>query len=631
MCVHHLHRRGALESPSQDGERNAREPHLGPVRPSPREVTQSMSKREPPVAAQDRDTPAPSVPRPNPEAPAPDAASSERRSTTLQWNPSIGLGSAPSGAVQASDSASISGARRVAAENADAVLEPPRMPLSELRPDADALSRATLPSAIDTPPSSLTRADAAPPLVGHATPVVPGLPPSARSVEAPTPPSTRLFGTPSRRTTPPPLPKVPGAMPARSLTPGPRPMVRSMTPPPGNSHPTPRSLSPSPRRDQAITPRPSASPAAQGATATSTDADPRGTKNPALRATGFSGLSQGVPLSHWLELVQIGRRDAVISLRTKNGDESHIWCRQGEIVDAQTGSLLGEDAVYCILELEDGDVSIEFTPCERPKTIATPTFALMLEASRRKDHAAESSGPRAVPKLHGERMQSDDTPVSRPITGVARPYDTRITSNPPDAGVVSSTRPHVTNFEPSSQRQPSNNQWKHPHAFGIAFALVCGGLALWLLWRPGNEAQSPALKPPSAPLAKPAPAPHRPPTSPAATAAPPPRTELADDAPPAPTAPVVAAAPARLEPEPAATETVERARAAAPARPRRATHNPAPAARVAVKETSTSEPTETATPPVEAKKEEPRVRLIEERKPRVQVIEELPPDVRVIE
>jgi hypothetical protein len=588
-----------------------------------------MSKREPPVAAQDHDTPAPEAPRPSPELPALDPASGQRRSTTLQWNPSIGLSSVASDGGDPSDSSSISGARRVGAtENADAVLEPPRLPQSELLPDTGGAARATLPSAIDTPPSTLMRADAAPPLMGHATPVVPGLPAGARSGEAPTPPSARLFGTPSRRTTPPPLPKVPGAMPARSLSPGPWPMARSMTPTPGNTHPTPRNLSPAPRRDPALTPRPSASPVAPGAAAHSADADPRGTKNPALRATGFSGLSQGVPLSHWLELVQIGRRDAVISLRTKNGDESHIWCRQGEIVDAQTGSLLGEDAVYSILEFEDGDVSIEFMPCERPKTIATPTFALMLEASRRKDHAAESSGPRALPRLHGERMQNDDTPVSRPIGGVSRPFDTRITSTPPDAGVVSSTRPHVRNMDPSSMLEASNTQWRHPHAFGIAFALVCGGLALWLLWRPGSAAQSPALTPPPAPLAKPAP--KRAPLPPAATAAPPPRPELASDTPPAASsAPVVTAAP---EPAPAA-DSIERPRAAAPARPRRPTHSPPPPAPrpATVREASVSEPAEPAPPPVEAKKEEPRVRLIEERQPRVQVIEELPPDVRVIE
>lgn len=482
-----------------------------------------MSKREPPVAAQDHDDPA--APAPTPDAAALDSVNSQRRSTTLQWTPAIGLSPSPSQGADPSDSASTSGARRVAG-TADAEAEPKpaeRSPLpeSELRREGGAPSRATLPSAIDTPPSSLTRADAAPPSTGHATPVVPSGTPFTRSVEGPTPPSTRLFGAPpsSRRMTPPPLPKVPGAMPPRNLTPGPRPIARSVGPTPGSTNPTPRNLSPVPHREQTVTPRPSASPQAHGAAATahSADADPRGTKNPALRATGFSGLSQGVPLSHWLELVQIGRRDAVISLRTKNGDESHIWCRQGEIVDAQTGSLLGEDAVYCILELEDGDVSIEFTPCERPKSIATPTFALMLEASRRKDHAAESSGPRAVPQLPGERMHSDDTPVSRPATGVSRPFDTRITSVPPDTGVVSSTRPHVKNLDAAWTPQASNTQWKHPHAFGIAFALVCGSFALWLVWRPTAEPQAPALKPPPALVAKPAP--KRAPVPPAASAA----------------------------------------------------------------------------------------------------------------
>jgi hypothetical protein len=400
-----------------------------------------------------------------------------------------------------------------------------------------------------------------------------------------------------------------------------------------------------PRRDDAITPqRPGAAPEA------SSSDDPRGTKNPALRATGFSGLSQGVPLSHWLELVQIGRRDAVISLRTKNGDESHIWCRQGEIVDAQTGSLLGEDAVYRILELEDGDVSIEFTPCERPKTIATPTFALMLEASRRKDHAAESSGPRAVPHLGeratgeratgeratGERATGENTPVSRPSTGSMRALGSR--SSPPIGdSVVSSTGAHIRSYDPPSQQQPSSTQsstqWKHPRAFGAAFALVFALLALWLLWSPGGEPARPAARPLPAPVARPAPAPtakRAPP--PAATAAPLAKPEPTSEPTPAPSAsedPSAAVAPARPEP---VAEAVER-RAPPPVRSRRVVHSPPPAPPrpAPVKEASASEPTEPATPAAEVKKEEPRVRLIDERKPRVQVIDEQPPDVRVID
>src|SRR5688572_18885467 len=82
--------------------------------------------------------------------------------------------------------------------------------------------------------------------------------------------------------------------------------------------------------------------------------DSRGRHNPALRATGFSGVSRGVTLTQWLEMVEVGRRDAQICLRDKEGNLGFLWCKAGEIIDAEAGPLRAEEAVERILELDSG-------------------------------------------------------------------------------------------------------------------------------------------------------------------------------------------------------------------------------------------------------------------------------------
>jgi hypothetical protein len=90
------------------------------------------------------------------------------------------------------------------------------------------------------------------------------------------------------------------------------------------------------------------------------------------------------------------------------------------------------------------------------------------------------------------------------------------------------------------------------------------------------------------------------------------------------------AKPALSKPEGSPAAEAERNRLQ---RVRRPTYSAPPAPRLApAKEASGSESGEPApATSIEAKKDEPRVRLIDDRKPRVQVIDEPTPDVRVIE
>jgi hypothetical protein len=99
---------------------------------------------------------------------------------------------------------------------------------------------------------------------------------------------------------------------------------------------------------------------------------------------GFSGTCE-TTLADWIQLVQMGRRDAVVSVCTYDGHEGTLWCRDGDIIDAACDGLSGEDAVYRTLSWQGGRVSVEFEGFEHRRKIHTPTAGLLLTAAYRTD------------------------------------------------------------------------------------------------------------------------------------------------------------------------------------------------------------------------------------------------------
>lgn len=108
-----------------------------------------------------------------------------------------------------------------------------------------------------------------------------------------------------------------------------------------------------------------------------------GSSIPAERG-GFSGTCE-TTLADWIQLVQMGRRDAVVSVCTYDGHEGTLWCRDGDIIDAACDGLSGEDAVYRALSWQGGKVSVEFEGFEHRRKIHTPTAGLLLTAAYRTD------------------------------------------------------------------------------------------------------------------------------------------------------------------------------------------------------------------------------------------------------
>lgn len=114
----------------------------------------------------------------------------------------------------------------------------------------------------------------------------------------------------------------------------------------------------------------------------------RGAVSGNLRDMGFADIVQ---------ILANGLKTAVLRLEGSEGT-AEVALRDGAIVDARTGSLEGEEALYAIMGWDDGAFRIEPDARARAQTIQGNTEGLLMEGFRRLDERRRSgSGP--VPEL----------------------------------------------------------------------------------------------------------------------------------------------------------------------------------------------------------------------------------------
>jgi formylglycine-generating enzyme required for sulfatase activity/transposase-like protein len=113
----------------------------------------------------------------------------------------------------------------------------------------------------------------------------------------------------------------------------------------------------------------------------------RGLELDEIAPAELSGSLADIAIDDLLQTIQMGRKNARITVMHAGGS-SEIWCQAGEVIDARSGSLEGEKALYRILAIERGDVVADFAADEHPRRIELPLQRLLLEA-------ASSTGLRA--------------------------------------------------------------------------------------------------------------------------------------------------------------------------------------------------------------------------------------------
>lgn len=100
--------------------------------------------------------------------------------------------------------------------------------------------------------------------------------------------------------------------------------------------------------------------------------------------TEFSGNLSDMGIIDLIQTIDISQKSGVIHVE-RDGDRGEIFFKNGKVIDAETSSRKGEEAVYRMLVWSTGHFHIEFSNLERADKITLSTQGLLMEGMRRLD------------------------------------------------------------------------------------------------------------------------------------------------------------------------------------------------------------------------------------------------------
>jgi CheY-like chemotaxis protein len=164
---------------------------------------------------------------------------------------------------------------------------------------------------------------------------------------------------------------------------------------------------------------------------------------------GFRGV-QSKSLMDIIQLECLTQSSSV--LRITNGPlVGRIWINQGELHDAEAGSLKGEEAFQHILSWKSGNFEVLPAEPDRPRVIQVSYNALLLESVQAIDEARGGGGETDEPAAAGARPRRDPMAAMEGFEflvalrpGEAKPAEARGIENP--AGVAAWTRKTLERF-----------------------------------------------------------------------------------------------------------------------------------------------------------------------------------------
>lgn len=116
----------------------------------------------------------------------------------------------------------------------------------------------------------------------------------------------------------------------------------------------------------------------------------------------FHGTVSEIDLVDYLQLLLLGRRPALVEVRSLRGERGLIHINQGDFLHAECDGVPdGNEAIFRILEFRGG--SFSSLPWRDPEKATTQGRAswLLLEAARRRDEALHSDIERSIPTEAG--------------------------------------------------------------------------------------------------------------------------------------------------------------------------------------------------------------------------------------
>ena len=98
----------------------------------------------------------------------------------------------------------------------------------------------------------------------------------------------------------------------------------------------------------------------------------------------FQGSLKELPLPDIIQLVSVSGKTGKFTL-SRDADRGFIYLKNGQMVHASVGEMVGEEAIYALAIWNNGE--FQFTPGEEPErqTITKSNTNLLMEAARRLD------------------------------------------------------------------------------------------------------------------------------------------------------------------------------------------------------------------------------------------------------
>ena len=99
----------------------------------------------------------------------------------------------------------------------------------------------------------------------------------------------------------------------------------------------------------------------------------------------FAGRVADMPVVDVIQTIEVSRKSGVIQFTGPHDRNAAIYFRDGRVIDAEAGTLQGEDAVYRLLTWNEGEFEVEFRTVRRREAITTSSQGLLMEGMRRLD------------------------------------------------------------------------------------------------------------------------------------------------------------------------------------------------------------------------------------------------------
>lgn len=101
--------------------------------------------------------------------------------------------------------------------------------------------------------------------------------------------------------------------------------------------------------------------------------------------TKFAGHLSDMGVVDLIQTIEVSRKTGVIHITSESGRRAAVYFRDGKVIDAESGPLSGEDAVYRLLTWSDGEFEVQFRSVRRKDVIEMSSQGLLMEGMRRLD------------------------------------------------------------------------------------------------------------------------------------------------------------------------------------------------------------------------------------------------------